>query len=122
MQPKKTKPGSDELSVVRRRRAKTEAILEAATELFSSAGYTETSLADVADKVGLRSKAIFYYYPSKHDLLEAVLKQAFLQFEKGKLELIRQKWSDLPPREALLESSLEALRGLLEHGDLLIVS
>jgi AcrR family transcriptional regulator len=120
--PKKTQTGSEVPPDVRRRRAKTEAILEAATTLFSSVGYTETSLADVADKVDLTPKALYYYYRSKHDLLEAVLKRAFRQFEKSQFELVGQKWNDLPLREALLESSLDAVRGLLEHGDLLIVS
>jgi AcrR family transcriptional regulator len=120
--PPKKKPGPGEPPDVRRRRSKTEAILAAATDMFASVGFSETSLADVADKVDLTPKAVYYYYPSKHALLEAVLKQAFLYFEKDRLEAVRQQWADMPLREALLESSLDGVRNLLENGDLLTVS
>jgi AcrR family transcriptional regulator len=120
--PQKTKTGSGEPPDVRRRRAKTEAILVAATDLFTSVGFSDTSLADVADKVDLTSKAVYYYYPSKHALLEAVLKRAFHYFDQDQLEAARQQWADLPQREALLESSLDSVQNLLENGDLLKLS
>jgi AcrR family transcriptional regulator len=117
---KKTGPG--EPPDVRRRRAKTEAILVAATDLFSTVGFSETSLADVADRVDLTPKALYYYYPSKHALLEAVLKRVFRYFEQDQLAAARQQWAGLPLREALLESSLDGVQDLLENGDLLTIS
>lgn len=107
---------------VRRRRAKTEAILNAAARLFASDGYRETSLGDVAAQVDLTPKALYHYYPSKHDLLDAVLTRAFRYFEASQLEAARPNWSVLSLREALVESSMEAMSNLLEQGDLLRVS
>jgi AcrR family transcriptional regulator len=48
-------------------------IVDAAVEVFSSAGYRKGSLRDVADKVGLSQAGVLHHYPSKEHLLEAVL-------------------------------------------------
>lgn len=120
--PPTEKPDSEERPDARRRRAKIEAILTAATDLFARVGFNDTSLANVADEVDLTPKALYYYYPSKHALLEAVLKRTFRYFEEDRLEAVRQQWLDLPLREALLESSLDGVQNLLENGDLLTIS
>lgn len=48
-------------------------IIDAAVEVFSSGGYHKGSLRDVADKVGLSQAGLLHHYPSKDNLLEAVL-------------------------------------------------
>jgi AcrR family transcriptional regulator len=48
-------------------------IVDAAVEVFSSAGYRRGSLRDVADKVGLSQAGLLHHFPSKEHLLEAVL-------------------------------------------------
>ena len=48
-------------------------IVDAAVEVFSSAGYRKGSLRDVADKVGLSQAGLLHHFPSKEHLLEAVL-------------------------------------------------
>jgi AcrR family transcriptional regulator len=54
-------------------------ILDAAQELFQSAGYQETSLGDVANKVGIGRTTFYEYFTDKEDLLcslvEATLPQ-----------------------------------------------
>ncbi len=106
----------------RRRRARVEAILKAAAVLFAREGYERTSLADVADKVDLTPKALYHYYPSKRDLLEAVLVNEFDYFDPTALAAARGKWQGLSLVDALTESSIEALRELFDHGELLRVS
>ena len=48
-------------------------IVDAAVEVFSSAGYRKGSLRDVAGKVGLSQAGLLHHFPSKEHLLEAVL-------------------------------------------------
>jgi AcrR family transcriptional regulator len=48
-------------------------IIDAAVEVFSSGGYHKGSLRDVADRVGLSQAGLLHHYPSKDNLLEAVL-------------------------------------------------
>jgi len=53
--------------------ARRQQILEAALELFSVQGYRGAPMADVAAKVGLTLAGVLHYFPSKEELLAAVL-------------------------------------------------
>jgi len=53
------------------------AILAAAEILFAERGFAETRLEDVAAAVGIRRASLFYYYPDKHALYDAVLADVF---------------------------------------------
>lgn len=106
----------------RRRRARAEAILDAAAALFATAGYSRTSLGDVAEKVDLTPKALYHYYSSKRELLEEVLIREFRYFDTDVLESRRTEWRQLGLFDALTESSIEALQQLFDHRELLRVS
>lgn len=54
-----------------------EAILEAAEKLFARRGYALARLEDVGDAVGLTRPALFYHFPDKQALYNAVLEEAF---------------------------------------------
>ena len=56
--------------VGRERRAR---IVADATELFAAEGYGDTSLRDIAEKVGVSKATLLHHYPSKEALLRAVL-------------------------------------------------
>ncbi|ASU82531.1 TetR/AcrR family transcriptional regulator [Nocardiopsis gilva YIM 90087] len=66
-------------TVVRRRRgqgsARRNEILAAAIEEFAAGGYKGTSLATVAERVGLTQQGLLHYFPSKEALLVAVLEK-----------------------------------------------
>ncbi|WP_194816816.1 TetR/AcrR family transcriptional regulator [Nocardia sp. XZ_19_385] len=49
------------------------AIRDAAVELFGSKGFEQTSLREVADAVGITKASLYYHYPSKLDLLVAIV-------------------------------------------------
>lgn len=53
--------------------ARREALLAAAERLFAARGYSNTSVQDVAEAVGLLKGSIYYYVTSKEDLLFQVL-------------------------------------------------
>jgi AcrR family transcriptional regulator len=56
--------------VGRERRA---GILDSAMALFAQEGYGDTSLRDIAERVGVSKSTLLHYYSSKEELLSAVL-------------------------------------------------
>jgi len=58
------------------RTTRTEAILEAATRLFSERGFSETGIDDIGAAIGVTGPAVYRYFPSKEELLVAVLDRA----------------------------------------------
>src|SRR5271156_1558165 len=54
-------------------RTRREEILDEATQLFAERGYEGTSMADLAERVGLRKASLFHHFTSKEVLYAAVL-------------------------------------------------
>jgi AcrR family transcriptional regulator len=50
-----------------------ERILDAAAYVLSRKGYAGTRLSDVADQAEIQAPAIYYYFPSRDDLIEEVM-------------------------------------------------
>lgn len=48
-------------------------IVEVATELFADRGYADTSLAEIARRVGIRAQSIAHHFASKEELYDAVV-------------------------------------------------
>src|SRR6202048_2967322 len=48
-------------------------ILDAAAHVLSVKGYAGLRLTDVADQAELQAPAIYYYYPSREELIEEVM-------------------------------------------------
>lgn len=53
------------------------AILGAAEDLFAESGFDGASLDAIGKRAGIQGTAIFYHFPSKRDLYEAVLDRLF---------------------------------------------
>jgi AcrR family transcriptional regulator len=51
-------------------------ILDAALALFGERGYEGTTVRDIANVAGVSDAAIYYYYPGKRELLDAILGRA----------------------------------------------
>ena len=45
-----------------------------ALELFAARGYEQTSLREIAERVGLTKASLYYHYPSKQELLQAIIR------------------------------------------------
>lgn len=50
-------------------------IVDEATRLFGERGYDGASMADLAERVGLRKASLFHHFPSKEQLYAAVLEK-----------------------------------------------
>lgn len=50
-------------------------LLQAAMELFWEKGYGSTSIADILQRAGANSGSLYHFFPTKQDLLVAVLDQ-----------------------------------------------
>lgn len=53
-----------------------EQILQAALDAFHAKGYGQTSVRDLADTVGMSIAGMYHYFPSKDDILFAILETA----------------------------------------------
>jgi len=56
-------------------------ILEVAVQVFIDHGYDATSVASLADRLGLSKSALYHHYPSKESLLEVALEEALGSLE-----------------------------------------
>lgn len=52
-------------------------ILKVATRRFARQGFDSTSLQEIADEVGIKKPSLLHHFPSKNELLRAVLDQLF---------------------------------------------
>lgn len=76
-----------------------EAIIDAAVRLFHERGYSNTSMQNIADAVGLLKGSLYYYITSKEDLLYEI-HERFMNVLIEKTES-REAAADLPPRQRL---------------------
>ena len=56
------------------------AIRGVAVELFARHGYEKTSLREIADRVGMTKASLYYHYPSKQALLQAIVEPLITQW------------------------------------------
>ncbi|GIF74985.1 hypothetical protein Asi02nite_45030 [Asanoa siamensis] len=55
-------------------------IRDEAIVLFSDRGYATTSLREIADRVGITKASLYYHFPSKQDLLVAIVRPLLTQW------------------------------------------
>jgi AcrR family transcriptional regulator len=87
-----------------RRAGRREAIIDAATLLFSARGYADTGIDDIGAAVGVTGPAVYRHFDSKEELLVAVLERAVDHSE-----------AILPRVRAEATSPEDALRRLVEY-------
>lgn len=77
-------------------------IVEVAAELFADRGYADTSLAEIARRVGIRAQSIAHHFASKEDLYDAVV-----------TDFYRRQIADLGPIQ--FDSAVDSSALLAEH-------
>jgi AcrR family transcriptional regulator len=86
-------------------------LLRASARLFREKGYDGTSVRDIAQATGLQSGSWVYHFPTKHDILVAVMEQG-LADALARIEAVAQP--ELTPRrrfEALVRTHLDTILG-----------
>ncbi|CUH95337.1 hypothetical protein P22_1407 [Propionispora sp. 2/2-37] len=76
-------------------------LIDAALELFGSAGYEKTMIIDIVKKAGVAKGTFFYYFPTKEAILEAICTRwatelaASFQLKSGQLTALNKLQSFL---------------------------
>lgn len=80
-----------------KRRRRRRDILHAALRAFRDRGYHETTLAEIAAQLGIRSTALYHYFPDKEALLHACHREALEEVE-GILQESLRRFATAPER------------------------
>jgi AcrR family transcriptional regulator len=92
-------------------------LLDAAATVFSDKGYAGARLADIAERAGMHTPGVYYYFPSKEDLVEEVLRVGVAR-SRG---YVQERVAALPDGAPALDRLRAAIEGhvltVLEIGD-----
>jgi TetR/AcrR family transcriptional regulator len=99
---------SDHVREKRRRRK--EEILHAALRAFREGGYHGTTLADIAERLGVRKTALYHYFPDKESILYACHRESLAELDR----LIRESRRLETAREQLAWAIREHVRVMTE--------
>lgn len=89
-----SRTASDHVREKRRRRK--QEILHAALRAFREGGYHGTTLADIAERLGVRQTALYHYFPDKESILYACHRESLAELdrlirESSRLESARKR-------------------------------
>lgn len=82
-----------------------ESILHAATQIFARYGYTKTTLDDIASVLSIKKNSLYYYFPSKEAIFNAVVEKEANSF-----------WNEIKPIINKKNSAEEKLRSFVVEG------
>ncbi|MGD6901240.1 TetR/AcrR family transcriptional regulator [Bacillus infantis] len=92
---------------------KREAILETAVELFAEKGYSQTSMQEIADGVGIAKGSLYSFFSSKEDLIICIYEHyQQLVFERV---LVIGLDGDLEPKRKLEKQFSAQFEGIIEY-------
>jgi len=94
---------------------KLEAIRQAATHVFATKGYHDATVSEIARVANVGKGTVYFYYPSKEDILLAILE---FHFEKMMSLIENIEQLDAGPAEAIRIVLGDAMRRLEEDPDL----
>jgi AcrR family transcriptional regulator len=99
--------GSIDMKSVRTR----ERILDAAAHVLSRKGYAGTRLTDVAEVAEIQAPAIYYYFPSREDLIEEVMWSGVAHMT----EYVQKQLDALPPETTVMDRIEVAVESHLRY-------
>lgn len=86
-------------------------IMDIGLTLVQERGYNGFSYADIADAIGIRKASIHYYFPSKQDLVQAVL----IRYRKEFMDKLQQINDQTSSGKQKIESFFGLYRETLEN-------
>src|SRR5438309_9607886 len=87
-------------------------ILKAAEEILSEKGYHETSMDEIAARVGVAKGTVYLHFPSKEDLVVAIFARDMQQF----LQAVEVAIEGAAASELTARAKLEAVLHFLYSG------
>jgi len=92
-------------------------ILDSAAHVLSIKGYAGMRLSDVADHAELQAPAIYYYFPSREDLIEEVMWAGIADMRDHLVEVLGAAPADATPMDKILLGVEAHLRHELDISD-----
>ena len=84
-------------------------ILDAAERAFADGGYSGASMRHIVREAGVNLATAYYYFDSKHGLMDAVLKRRFGPLRQEHLDLLQQFEHKSKGQAVPVENILEAM-------------
>ncbi len=109
-------PEESEKTPLRGKAATQERILVAATELFLTAGYERTTMAEVGEHAGVSRATVFWHFSDKASLF----REAFNRLLEPIRASLARDFGDLPPHKELEERVAVYDRFVAEHREAII--
>lgn len=97
-----------------RERSSDDRVLQAAARQFREAGYAATTLRDIARAAGMLPGSVHYRYPTKEDILAALMERAIDRLIEG---VLAASAAGANPLERLRLAIIEHVRILLSRED-----
>lgn len=98
--------------------ARRQEIVEAAARVFDRLGYTGASLSAVATELGVDRATLYYYFSSKEQLFDEILRKVLEENEKMARQIAE---SSLKPRIKLRELIIALMESYASHYPLLFI-
>lgn len=92
-------------------------ILDAAAHVLSAQGYAGMRLSDVAEHADVQAPAIYYYFPSREDLIEEVMWAGIADMRQHLVAVLASADPNLSPMDRILLAVETHLRHELEISD-----
>ncbi|RJF90273.1 TetR/AcrR family transcriptional regulator [Sphingomonas cavernae] len=93
-----------------------QSILEVAAALFAERGYAGTNLRDITNSLGMSRPGLYYHFPSKEKLLEALVEEITFSGQERSETIVHDAGAS--PRARLHQLVASSLQWMLEHGQL----
>jgi AcrR family transcriptional regulator len=88
-------------------------LLQAAMELFLERGYEHVTVAEIAERAGLKKRSFFRYFPDKREVLFA----GAAEFRRSVVAGVLDAAETVPPIDAVVASLAAAGAGLTNWGE-----
>ena len=92
-------------------------ILDAALELFSTQGFEATSIAQIADAVGVRKASLYSHFDSKQDILDRLIESIMEDYAKHSVRSPANRIGDELDSDGVVRLVTEQIRYIVhdEH-------
>lgn len=85
-------------------------ILDAALELFSTQGFEATSIAQIADAVGVRKASLYSHFDSKQDILDRLIESIMEDYAKHSARSLADRIGDELDPDGVVRLVTEQIR------------